>query len=350
MTAARWRGVELACLVLGVATLAGTVWAVGLATLIQDLRLIGWWLPAILVVESLGVGLNTVGWAFAFPKGERTVDAGRLVAARLAGDAINYLTPSATVGGELLRVRLLREDVPANLRWASVTAAKVGQSVAQAVFILLGLALVLPRFAGIPSWPGWSQSVTAAIAGVAALAAGSLFVRAVARGFWATIRGALDRARLGRLLPASWTGPGRDLDAVLARLGPWRTATSLGCFVLGWAVGAVEIYLILYCIGDAVDWRTALVLETGSVLVDGILFFVPAKVGTQEGGKVVLFAALGLNPARGLTVGVVRRIRELTYADLGLIALGWLGARPSAAGALGLRLGDSAARGTTHRT
>ena len=62
------------------------------------------------------------------------------------------------------------------------------------------------------------------------------------------------------------------------------------------------------------DWQTALALETGSVILDGMLFFVPAKVGTQEGGKVALFAALGLSPARGLTVGVVRRIRELAYA------------------------------------
>jgi hypothetical protein len=122
---------------------------------------------------------------------------------------------------------------------------------------------------------------------------------------------------------------GEDLDAALARLGSWRTAASLGCFVLGWAVGAAEIYLILRRVGDAVDWRTALALETGSVLLDGILFFVPAKVGTQEGGKVALFAALGLSPARGLTVGVVRRIRELVYAGLGLVALAWLSARSS---------------------
>jgi hypothetical protein len=50
-------------------------------------------------------------------------------------------------------------------------------------------------------------------------------------------------------------------------------------------------------------------------------------VGTQEGGKVLLFATLGLDPARGLTVGIVRRIRELVYAGLGLAALGWLTAR-----------------------
>ena len=56
---------------------------------------------------------------------------------------------------------------------------------------------------------------------------------------------------------------------------------------------------------------------------------VPAKVGTQEGGKVLLFALLGMDPARGLTVGVVRRIRELAYAGLGLAALGLLTARPA---------------------
>jgi hypothetical protein len=172
--------------------------------------------------------------------------------------------------------------------------------------------------------------MAALVAGMAAVVTGAAFVRTVGRGFWATARGALGRVRLTRLLPPSWTEPGRDLDAALARLGPWRTAASLACFVLGWAVGAAEIYLILRWVGDAVDWPTALALETGSVLLDGMLFFVPAKVGTQEGGKVALFAVLGLSPARGLTVGVVRRIRELTYAGLGLVALAWLSARSSA--------------------
>src|SRR5262245_30122818 len=108
-----------------------------------------------------------------------------------------------------------------------------------------------------------------------------------------------------------------------------RVVAVPGCFLGGWAV-AVEIYVILAWVGAPVGWQTALALETGSVLIDGILFFVPAKMGTQEGGKVLLFAMMGLDPARGLTVGVVRRIRELTYAGLGLAVLAWLTARPVA--------------------
>jgi hypothetical protein len=331
MKALRRRGIELGCLGLGVAVLVGTVWAVGAETLVRDLRALGWGLGLILLVESLNVVLNTFGWALAFPRAERPVSPQRLLAARLAGDGVNYLTPSATVGGELLRVRLLGPQVPSGLRWASVSAAKIGQSLAQAVFILLGLAIGFPALAVARGWFGWSGATVVAFAvGAAAVAPWVAFVWAVDRGFWTTIQGALRRLRVGWLLPASWAEPGRDLDDTLARLGPWRAAASLGCFVAAWTVGAAEIYLILRWVGDPVSWRTALALEAGSALIDGILFFVPAKIGTQEGSKVALFATLGLNPARGLTVGVVRRIRELTYAGLGLLALGWLTVRSDA--------------------
>jgi len=321
MRTLRHRWIELACLALGVAVLGGTVWAVGVDTLVQDLRRIGWGLGAILAVESANVVFNTCGWALAFPRGERTVGLWRLFLTRLAGDGVNYLTPSGTVGGEFLRIRLLGEDVPAALRWASVSVAKIGQAAAQAVFIVLGLGVVLPRLTGASAWVGWIVGV--AVAGIASAA----FVRLVRRGIWRTFNGLVRRLRLRRLLPESWTAAGHALDQAARRLGPGRVLASLGCFLVAWAVGAAEIYVILWWVGDAVDWPTALAVETGSVLIDGILFFVPAKVGTQEGGKVLLFTALGLSPARGLTVGVVRRIRELTYAGLGLVALGGLSLR-----------------------
>src|SRR5206468_684720 len=281
--------------------------------LTRDLRLIGWGLLVILLVESLNVALNTWGWALAFPSGERTVSTGRLLAARLAGDGVNYLTPSATVGGELLRIRLLGPHMPMSLRWASVSVAKLGQTVAQAVFVLLGLGFVLPRFTQASAWLGWVGG------GLAALLVGVGFVWLIGRGLWTTLRGVARRVGLRSLVPTAWIGPGRDLDLALGRLGGGRVVASLACFVGGWSVGAAEIYLILAWVGGSVDWQLAVAVETGSVLIDGILFFVPAKVGTQEGGKVLLFAVLGLQPARGLTVGVVRRIRELTYAGLGLV-------------------------------
>ena len=281
----------------GLAVLAGTIWVVGIDILVRDLRLIGWGLTAILLVESLSVVLNTGGWALAFPAGERTVSARRLLAARLAGDAINYLTPTATVGGELLRVRLLgarRAGDPA----LGVGERGQGRSVGgpgrlhpprarpgrPATHGALPVARTGSRREP-PSWPARRRSRPACV---------RLDRRSRASGRRYAVRSPACGSS------GSFPPPGRDRGETSMRRSPdWArggSAASLGCFVLGWAVGAAEIYLILRCVGDAVDWRTALALETGSVLIDGMLFFVPAKVGTQEGGKVVLFAALGLSP------------------------------------------------------
>lgn len=317
-------GFELACLLVGALVLAATVWTVGVQGLLRDLNALGWGLGVVLAVEALNVACNTAGWALAFPAGERGVSARRLLAARLAGDGVNYLTPSATVGGEVLRVRLLPRHLPAGLRWATVGLAKIGQTLAQAVFAAAGLAVLLPALLPVPGWLVWIAVAT--LAGGAAVVLSEL----AARGCWATFQRLAGRLALARHVPGAWAQSGREADRALARLGRGRSVASLGCFVAGWAVGALEIWVILTWLGVAVDWRLALALEAGSVVVDGVLFFVPAKLGTQEGGKVVLATWLGLGSSRGLTVGVVRRIRELVYAGLGLLALALLTVRQAA--------------------
>jgi hypothetical protein len=320
----RRRWFEAVSLGAGLLILAGTLWVTGIDQLARDLSTIGWGLAIVVLIEGLSVVFNTAGWALAFPPGERTVGVCRLLGLRLAGDGVNYLTPSATVGGELLRIRLLAGLGPSSVTWASVSVAKLGQTAAQVVFVGLGLALVLPRVTGLSPWIGGLLGISVAVL------AGAALVRLIGRGLWTTLGGVARRLALAPFLPGTWTDPGRQMDLALRRLGAARVVTVLGCFLGGWAVGAVEIYVILALVGGPVDWQTALALEIGSVVIDGIFFFVPAKVGTQEGGKVLLFAMLGLDPARGLTVGVVRRIRELTYAASGLAVLAWLTTRPVA--------------------
>ena len=67
---------------------------------------------------------------------------------------------------------------------------------------------------------------------------------------------------------------------------------------------------------------TAFAIEVLSITIDGLLFLVPAKIGTQEGGKVVAFAALGLPSSFGFAFGVVRHVRELIWAAAGILLYG----------------------------
>jgi hypothetical protein len=100
---------------------------------------------------------------------------------------------------------------------------------------------------------------------------------------------------------------------------PGRLALSVLMFALAYAWGAFEAYWICWFLGHPVSLATAAMIEALSITVDGLLFVVPAKIGTQEGGKMAVFGMLGLSTSLGLAFGIVRHVRELTWAGLGLL-------------------------------
>jgi hypothetical protein len=77
----------------------------------------------------------------------------------------------------------------------------------------------------------------------------------------------------------------------------------------GW--GTFEAYWICNFFGLSVGVGTVFMMEALSTAVDSILFMVPAKIGSQEGGKAAVFIASGPPAASGLAFGVVGHIREL---------------------------------------
>jgi hypothetical protein len=105
------------------------------------------------------------------------------------------------------------------------------------------------------------------------------------------------------------------------RRRPGDMALSILCFVAGWSIGIAECAFILALLGVKTGWTTIVAIEALSVLVETALFFVPGKIGTQEGGKYFIFLSLGLNPATGFSFGLTRRVRELAWALTGLVVL-----------------------------
>ena len=128
----------------GGAILALLLYRLGLSAVAQQLWLVGWGWLLIIGQEILPILANTGGWLYAFPAPERTVKFWPLLKMRLAGDSANYLVPSATVGGEILRISLLRGNTSVPVGAASVTLAKFTQFLGQALFIALGLLLAAP--------------------------------------------------------------------------------------------------------------------------------------------------------------------------------------------------------------
>jgi hypothetical protein len=114
------------------------------------------------------------------------------------------------------------------------------------------------------------------------------------------------------------------IDAEMSRIHResfGRVILSSVAFALGFACGVIESYLILWCFGIPTSLQLALAVDVLGVAINNLTFFVPLRVGTQEAGKTLVFAMLGLSPTQGLAAGVVCRIRELIWAFLGLAIL-----------------------------
>ena len=288
-------------LALGTLGLGFLAWRFDTNVVRVGLAQVGWGLALVIGQEIVAHLLNALGWRFAFARADAgAFSLGELVRLRVVGDAINYLTPTATLGGEVARATMLDDRRGADVRTVSVIVAKSTQTLAQALFITAGLALVAGQWIVLPVAPGlpWVAGVGAACI---------VFMGLLGRSRWAALASAAWRRAFGAQV----------LGFVRGHKG--RVALSTLMFALGYAWGAFEAYWICRFLLIPVPVATALAIEVLSITVDGFLFMVPAKIGTQEGGKVVIFAALGLPASLGFAFGVIRHIRELAWAGLGLL-------------------------------
>jgi hypothetical protein len=195
------------------------------------------------------------------------------------------------------------------------------QFLAQIVFVVSGapVALLFVRS------PGLRLGLELFCGALIVLSAGVVTL-AWFRGGLSSLERGLLRIRRFREWWASGGQRWRQLiaDAVGSlRRHPGNMALSIGAALLGWQAGVIETFLILRLLEAPVSWLQAYAIEVLSVAIEGALFFVPAKMGTQEGGKVLIFVTMGLDPSKGLALGFIRRLREFAWAIIGLVALGW---------------------------
>ena len=281
------------------------------AAIFASVTRLSWRIVIILMFPmALVMALDALGWRYAFLHDR--VPFGPLLATRLAGEAFNIATPTAALGGEVVKAWLLRDRVPLEESVPSVIIAKTTITMAQGIFLLLGVALAVVTLAGSRLLLAMEWLVALEVLALA------LFILMQTRGLVGWGARVLDRLGIRRM---SSSGTAARVDAALAdfyRRKPRRLALSILFHLAAWLLGIAETWLILWLLGIPVSLATATVIEAFGTGVRFATFLIPGSLGAQEGGYVVTFIALGLSGADGVTFGLVRRFRELVWVAIGL--------------------------------
>src|SRR5712691_1609271 len=310
-------------LLVGLLLLGGMVWQVGITDLLTSFRVVGWWLVPWILLEIVPVVLHTAGWAACFHKSHQAVSFWRLFIVRLAGSAINQVTPTATIGGEVVKVLLLESTLPRAQATATVVIDKASFTLAQIFHLALGTLYLTGRL----PLPGAVQLGLGLTIGLIAL--GLVGFIAVQRyGLLSKVLGWLSGFNRGRARLERWRQQLIPLEACLTAYyiaHPWRFGASLGLHLGAFAFNNIQNFLLLrLLLGANAPGLAETVMVTITVAaLDQVFFFVPGGLGTFEGIRFTILSTLGVAQVYGLAFGLMARLEGLVWNGLGLLAYAW---------------------------
>jgi len=306
MSTLRQHSISIIAAVGGAALFAVAVQRAGTAEIVDGVRRVGWGLVAILALAGLRFLIRAECWRLCLPP-ETHFPLTRALAAFLAGDAVGSVTPLGLLASEPTKVVLTRHHLAPGESVASLAVENLVY--AGSVSAMIGLGLVALA-ASVPLPRAWLAVVLLALA---ALCAGAVIVVRALRGSWDPRRGARPRwrERLAVIREQVRRFSGRYAHRLWAVF-----ALDAGFH----ALAVIEVFLTLrWLLGDRSPTLVqAIVFEALNRIITVVFKFVPFRVGVDEASAGALAPMLAINPAAGVALAVVRKVRNLFWAAIGL--------------------------------
>ena len=93
---------------------------------------------------------------------------------------------------------------------------------------------------------------------------------------------------------------------------------------VSWSFGTFETWVILHALGVPASLSKALVVESLGMAARTAGFAIPGALAVQEGGFALAALSVGLPESAGLSLSLVKRVREILVGIAG-VGLGWFG-------------------------
>jgi len=312
------RRLKLGAVLGGLVGLVLAVWLLksyGVLQIFAALVRVGWLgMVALILFHLPQMAFSALGWeVISGGQGPRPRLAA-YVLLRWIREGVNNLLPLAQIGGEFAAARLLqRRGVQLASAIGSTIADLMLEMATQVLFTVLGVVLLVQ----LVGHTQVSELVTRGLL-IAALGVAVAFA-----ALWFGLAAVIERAvmNLGRSLgwPATARIGGLHAALVGCFRSPGRIALASLWHLVSWLLGGIEVCLALHFFGRDVGIGPGMIIESLGQAAKALGFSVPAAIGVQEGGYVVVCGALGIQADVAIALSLVKRLREVVLGIPGLI-------------------------------
>ena len=301
-------------LVIGLVIMTALVVSEGVMDIADLLTSTGWVLLLVPAIWFPTVLMNARCWQLLF-RADRAPTFFQAFYAQWMGRAVNTLLPVASIGGEVVKARVLvLWGIDAKHAAASAVVDKTVQVITVIVWGVAGVSLLAMMALD-------NQLVISALIGMALLGAGVAGFLVVQR---AGIFGIAAKSA-HKVIKTDFVGglveKADEVDRIVREL--YRNRVRLIAAV-SWRLAALilqsgEVWLAAYLLGYPISIVEALMLKSLSSTLSDAAFVVPNSYGVQEGAFVLLGGLIGLSAEVSLAISLAIRIRELIIDVPGLV-------------------------------
>ncbi|MBI4397788.1 MAG: flippase-like domain-containing protein [Candidatus Omnitrophica bacterium] len=266
---------------------------------------------------------DALGWRVLFdPEWNSKINIRQLYLIRLAGEAVNNITPFIDVAGEFLKVVLVEKRLGVSKKGAAAAGIMSRSALlfAEIIFVVGGLAFA-SSVPGIPT----GLRITLFSGFLICLVCAGLLIRTQKRGLFVSLIAFFERFGVDPNMFNRFHTSLRVVDEEIARFYSHesrRLWLAIGCHLLGWISGGIEVFFMLRILGVEATLFESVILESLIQLMRTASFYIPGNLGVQEGALAFILGIMGVHPSLGVALSLLKRARQVIWTAVGFFIWG----------------------------
>ncbi len=301
--------INLAIVLVAVICLGYFLYTTDWPSVLVAIRHVGFNFGILIFITFVSYWLGVLAWRCCMPKESAAISGWQLFWIRLFGEMATLLNPTSIVGGEALKIFLLREKGVED-QWAlhSILLSRAMMFISMFFLMFLMAIWFVTMYAEdfywlLDHWP-WLLLLLAI-----GLLLYSFRRHRALQNLPRRIPLSAKRKKFRLYMADLW----QKLTAFY-RQNKWAMFMSFVYSCLHWIVGSLEFYFILLFLGVKTTVINGLLVDMGVVVIKAAGSFVPGQIGIEEYGNKVMMEMIGITGATlWVTASILRRARQLFW-------------------------------------